>query len=91
MDVAGYLRDLSKTHLRTLGLVLGLTPNTVDDTFQGTSVANYRHSILEAWLMMQDKVEEKGIPSWRVLAGALEDKQLGQNGIARKIRSDKKL
>ena len=41
--------------------------------------------------MRQDKVEDKGIPSWRVLAGALEDKQLGQNGIARKIRSDKQL
>ena len=54
-------------------------------------MADYRHSILEAWLMRQDKVEDKGKPSWRVLVGALEDKQLGQNGIARKIRSDKQL
>lgn len=91
LEVAGYLQGLNKGHLRTLGLILGLTANTVDETYDGSGVGGYRHSILEAWLMQQDRVGEKGAPTWRVLAGALENQQLRQSGIATKIRKEKNL
>ena len=86
--MSGYLYNLGKSDVKTLGLLLGLNLITVSNTFEGSSQKIYLDSILEAWFRKQDDVLQKGCPSWRVLVVALEDKQLRQNGIAAEIRRD---
>ena len=89
--VTGYLSGLSKGHIKTLGLILGLSYRTVSNTFEGSSQSSYLQSVLAAWFLRQDKVLERGCPSWTVLVRALQDKQLRQNGIAADICRDKHL
>ena len=52
-------------------------------------VATYRKSLVTAWLNKQDKVMEKGSPSWSILVNALRNVHLRQNGIADRITREK--
>ena len=88
VTVRGYLIDLDKEQVRTLGLILGLHHITLSNKYEGSRV-NYLDDVLTAWLSKQDDVEEKGVPSWATLATALENQQLRQVGIARKIRKER--
>ena len=88
LDVTDYLQNIDKTHIYNLGLVLGLRQTKVramkdSDTFLD--------DVITAWLRREDKVTEKGEPSWTVLVNALKHHRVGQTGIANDIAKDKGL
>ena len=85
--VSQYLTCLNKEELRVLGMLLGLSHATVTNHFHST-LAVYRTSIVEAWLLKQETVEEKGDPSWSSLEVALRHVLLGHNGIADKMQRE---
>ena len=89
LDVSGYLLDLGKEQMKTLGQILGLSHRTVSNSYESSTNTAYLNDILTAWLLQQDEVGENGLPSWITLTTALEHEQLRQAGIARKIREDK--
>ena len=78
---------LNKEELKILGQLLGLSHATVTYHFDST-LSVYRTSIVQAWLLKQDKVAEKGGPSWSSLEAALRHVLLGHNGIADKIHRE---
>ena len=86
--MSGYLCDLDKQQLKSLGLLLGLSSRTVNNMYD-CSATTYRDSIVTAWLRRQDNVLEKGLPSWEALVAALEHKQMRLRGDAGRIRDDK--
>ena len=47
---------LSKEQIKTLGMLLGLSHNTVMNDYEDSSVNKYLDSILSAWFKKQDKV-----------------------------------
>ena len=85
--MARYLTPLDKEELKILGDLLGLSYTTVTNK-KDSSLAVYRSSIVEAWLLKRDKVSEKGGPSWSTLEAALRDELLGHNGIADNIHRE---
>ena len=87
IQVSRYLTCLNKEELKLLGELLGLSHATVTNHFDST-LAVYRSSIVEAWLLKQDEVAEKGGTSWSTLEAALRDELLGHNGIADKIHRE---
>jgi len=87
-EVTTYLMELSKEHIYSLGLALGLYSCTLKE-FKDSSMQIYLSHMLEAWLRGQDNVEESGPPTWRSLVKALRDATVRQNGIASKIEKDK--
>ena len=87
IEVSRYLICLRKEELKLLGQILGLSYTTVTNHID-SSLAVYRSSIVEAWLLKQDKVSEKGGPSWSTLEAALRDELLGHNGIADNIHCE---
>ena len=89
VTVRGYLIDLDKEQIHTLGLILGLHRGTLSNKYEGFSKVNYLDDVLTAWFRKQDDVERRGVPSWATLATTLEDQQLRQNGIASKIRKER--
>lgn len=89
LAVSGYLLDLNKEQMMTLGLILGLSHRTVCNSYENSTKTVYLNDILHAWLLQQDEVGENGSPSWITLTTALEHDQLQQAGIAKKIREDK--
>ena len=80
------MKNLEKTHIYHLGLVLGLRQNRVK-TMMDSVV--FLDDVIAAWLRKEDKVTEKGEPSWTVLVNALKHCRVGQTGIANKIAEDK--
>ena len=82
-----YLTPLDKEELEILGELLGLSYTTVTNK-KDSSLAVYRSSIVRSWLFKQDKVAEKGGPSWSTLEAALRDELLGHNGIADNIHRE---
>ena len=87
LDVTNYLQYMEKTHIYNLGLVLGLRRIKVKN-MKDTS-DTFLDDVIAAWLQKQDKVTEKGEPSWTVLINALKHPRVGQTGIANKIAKDK--
>ena len=87
--VSGYLLDLDKEQMKTLGVVLGLSHLTVSNSYEGSTKISYLNDILRAWLLQQDEVGENGCPSWATLTTSLEHEQLRQSGIAKKIRAER--
>ena len=85
-EVTDYLKNLEKTHIYHLGLVLGLRQNKVK-TMMDSVV--FLDDVIAAWLRKEDKVTEKGEPSWTVLVDALKHHRVGQTGIANTIAKDK--
>ena len=79
------LEEFDKSDWRRFGSKAGLSYNTlnaiqankkkVDDCFE---------ECLACWLRREDKVDEKGKPSWRRLAEIVE--KLGDRALADKIR-----
>ena len=88
LEVSEYLIDLNGGKLETLGRVLGLSHAAVTNCREH-DVATYRKSLVTAWFNKQDKVMEKGAPSWTTLVSALRSGHLRQNGIADKITKEK--
>ena len=86
LEVTDYLQNLEKTHIYHLGLVLGLRQNKVK-TMMDSVV--FLDDVIAAWFRKEDKVTEKGEPSWTVLVNALKHHRVGQTGIANTIAKDK--
>ena len=82
LDVTDYLQNMEKTHIYNLGLVLGLRHNKVKTMMDS---ATFLDDVIAAWLRKEDKVPEKGEPSWTVLVNALKNPRVGQTGIASNI------
>ena len=78
---------MEKTHIYHLGLVLGLRHNKVKTMMDS---ATFLDDVIAAWLRKEDKVPEKGEPSWTVLVNALKHPRVGQTGMANNIVKDKR-
>ena len=89
LDVTDYLHNMDKTHIYNLGLVLGLTQTKVKNMKETSDT--FLDDVITAWLRREDKVPEKGEPSWTVLVNALIHRRVGQTGIANDIAKDKGL
>ena len=87
MSPTTYSTCMEKTHIYNLGLVLGLRHIKVKN-MKDTS-DTFLDDVIAAWLQKQDKVTEKGEPSWTVLINALKHPRVGQTGIANNIAKDK--
>ena len=86
-DVMKMLKSIDYTQWITLGISLGLYYNTlgiIEEKCRG-DVKKCLLKCMAAWLRGEDKVREKGGPSWSSLAEALEE--IGENDIARNIRA----
>ena len=86
-DVIKKLKSIDYTQWMTLGLSLGLYYNTlgiIEEKCRG-DVKQCLMKCMAAWLKGEDKVREKGGPSWSSLATALEE--IGENDIASNIRA----
>ena len=79
---------MEKIHIYNLGLVLGLRQNKVKAMKESSDA--FLDDVIAAWLRKEDKVTEKGEPSWTVLVIALKHSRVGQTGIANKIMKDKR-
>ena len=79
---------METTHIYNLGLVLGLIHGKVKAKMNSDI---FLDDVITAWLRKEDKVTEKGEPSWTVLVNALKHRRVGQTGIANKIAKDKGL
>ena len=44
--------------------------------------------VIAAWLRREDHVEQRGMPTWKVLVEALKHTRVKQNGIASDISRD---
>ena len=88
LDVTDYLQNMETTHIYNLGLVLGLIQGKVKAKMNSDT---FLDDVITAWLRKEDKVTEKGEPSWTVLVNALKHRRVGQTGIANKIAKDKGL
>ena len=74
-EIVEYLRSkhFAKSQWHILGLQLGLYKHTLDDidTENRGNLARCLSECLAAWLRQEDKVSEKGRPTWKSLASAL--------------------
>ena len=86
VDVTDYLQNMEKTHIYNLGVVLGLRQNKVKAMMDS---ATFLDDVIAGWLRKEDKVTEKGEPSWTVLVNALKHHRVGQVGIANNIAKNK--
>ncbi|XP_019857981.1 PREDICTED: uncharacterized protein LOC105314442 [Amphimedon queenslandica] len=86
-DVVDELRSIDFTEWKALGLSLGLYHNNlgiIEESCRG-NVKKCFTECMAAWLKGEDKVREKGGPSWSSLATALE--KIEANGIANNINA----
>ena len=74
---------MERTQIYHLGVVLGLRQNKVEDWKASSDII--LDKVIAAWLRKEDKVTEKGEPSWAVLIKALKHPRVGQTGIANNI------
>ena len=86
LEIITYLLPLGKTNLCQLGLVLGLTWRKVNTLKNSDTFLN---ELVNAWLLKEDNVEDRGVPTWRNLVAALKHVTMGMTGLAREICHDK--
>ena len=72
-EVLKSLKDI--VHWKKLGLALGLLYPTLQkiEKEQREKVDDSKMEVLAAWLQLKDNVSQKGVPSWSVLALALDE------------------
>ena len=86
-DVIDELQSMNYTEWKALGVHLGLSYNTLE-AIRVDCTGSVKKCLMEcmaAWLKAEDKVKEKGGPTWSSLATAL--KKIGANDIASNIRA----
>ena len=76
LDITGYQKNMEENHIYNLILILVLKVKTMMDS------AAFLDDVIGAWLQKEDKVTEKGEPSWTVLVNALKHPRVGQTGTA---------
>ena len=82
-EITRYLSDLSNEQLIDLGGALGLYFPTL------RRMKDLPNDMVAAWLLRQEDVlETSGEPTYERLAKALE--QIGQNGLAKDVREQRK-
>ena len=88
-DVLNELEQFSEVKWEDFGLKAGLYKNTLEKIKSDKKENTHQCFVecLACWLKRQDKVKEKGKPSWRRLAEILEE--LGDRALADKIRDRK--
>ena len=83
MEVTGYLKDLNKSQIYNLGLVLGLDYHHVVDLEENcSSNSRFLDAVVVSWLQKEDRVKDV---SWTALVTALHNDRLRQTGIADRI------
>ena len=81
-------KEFKKSDWREFGSKAGLSYNTLNGIQANkTNVEDRFEECLACWLRREDKVDEKGKPSWRRLVEILEE--LGDRALADKIRERK--
>ena len=88
-DLDAILKELklfSKEKWDTFGLEAGLYQPTLNaiEANHNNDVDKCFRECVSCWLQKQDKVEEKGVPTWLRLAGILEE--VGDKALAENIR-----
>ena len=84
-DVLKELKLFSKDKWHTFGLVAGLYQPTLSAIGANCKdVDECFRECVSCWLQKQDKVKEKGVPTWLRLAGILEE--VGYKDLAENIR-----
>lgn len=80
------LKLFSKDKWDTFGLKAGLYQPTLSaiEANHNKDVDKCFRECVSCWLQKQDKVEEKGVPTWRRLADILEE--VGDKALAENIR-----
>ena len=87
-NVKTELKEFKKSDWREFGSKAGLSYNTLNGIEDDKKKVKDRfEECLACWLRREDKVDEKGKPSWRRLAEIL--KELGDRTLADKIRGRK--
>ena len=83
LHVRKLLSNLNKNDLRDIGRRLGLSNDTVNNTYDNASNSAYCDDILSDWMIERDNVRNKGGATWENLKRALEAQ--GLTGHAAKI------
>lgn len=89
-DILSVLTDFRNDRWEDFGLKAGLYDTTLSDIAadcRSSGVKTCFKECLRAWLRMEDKVKDKGIPTWLGLAEIMEE--LGDKAIADNIRRNK--
>ena len=86
IEVADYLLDLDRTDIHNLGLTLGLSHHHLKSMRDS---ATFRDDMIAAWLVKEDQVLKRGVPTWETLVKALRDRRVNQIGVAEKIVAEK--
>ena len=78
-EISSYLFDLDNEQIVQVGLALGMNYAKLK------RMRSLPGDMVAAWLRREDDVlEVSGVPTWKVLSGALKD--TGQTGLAMKIQ-----
>ena len=87
-DIKTELEEFNKPDWRRFGSKAGLSYTTLNAIQANkTNVDDRFEECLACWLRRQDKVGDKGKPSWRRLAEILDE--IGDQALAEKIRDRK--
>ena len=85
-EVTEYLLELKKTDIYNLGLTLGLNHFHLKEM---ESSETYRDDVIAAWLVKEDQVTTRGLPTWKTLEKALRHTRLRQTGVADRINAER--
>ena len=85
-EITEYLLKLKKIDIYNLGLTLGLNHFHLKDMENSET---YRDDMIAAWLVKEDQVTTRGLPTWETLEKALRHNRVGQTGVANEINAER--
>lgn len=84
VEIKQYLKDMGRTAVTNLGLVLGI----LYPTMRALPDNDFLNEAITLWLDKADDVTIRGEPSWRTLVKGLRDDQIRQTGVANNIAKE---